>query len=423
MSLKSKDSQKKKEKKGLPRRAIQLKLRFSLKKYMSFTLLDMYNEHAVIKVIGIGGGGGNAVNHMVGSAVEGVEFICANTDAQALRKASTDIVIQLGVELTKGLGAGTNPEVGKMAAEENKMRIKEALQGADMVFLTAGMGGGTGTGAIPIIAGIAKEMGILTVAVVTKPFAFEGKKKQLSAEQGIAELEKIVDSLIVIPNQKLLPVLGKDVSLVNAFKAANDVLLDAVQGITDLIVHPGMINVDFADVKTVMSNMGAAIMGSGSASGEYRAREAAEIAISCPLLEDINLQGARGILVNISAADMGIAEFDEVGNIVHEFASDDATIKIGMSINPELGDEIKVTVVATGMGLQVKIAKYDTKASFSSLTTVPPINKTTTAKEAFEHQKKPEVRVTRETRFGEQKKQDGDMDYLDIPSFLRRQAD
>ncbi len=318
---------------------------------MKYELMDMSNEHAVIKVIGVGGGGGNAVSHMVGSLVEGVEFICANTDAQALRKLNIDTIIQLGVELTKGLGAGTNPEVGRMAADENKERIREVLQGADMVFLTAGMGGGTGTGAIPVIAEIARGMGILTVAVVTKPFAFEGKKKLATAEQGIAELEKFVDSLITIPNQKLLPVLGNDVSLVNAFKAANDVLLDAVQGITELIVHPGMINVDFADVRTVMSGMGAAIMGTGSAKGEYRAREAAEKAIACPLLEDINLQGARGILVNISAADMGIAEFDEVGNIVHEFASEDAVIKIGMSINPELGDEIKVTVVATGMGL------------------------------------------------------------------------
>ena len=317
---------------------------------MKYELVDTYSETAVIKVIGVGGGGGNAVNHMVGCHIEGVEFICANTDAQALRKLTVDTIIQLGVELTKGLGAGTNPEIGKHAAEENKERIKEVLQGADMVFLTAGMGGGTGTGAIPVIAQIAREMGILTVAVVTKPFLFEGKKKQAVAEQGILELEKYVDSLITIPNQKLLPVLGNNVSLMNAFKAANDVLLDAVQGITELIVHPGMINVDFADVRTVMSGMGAAIMGMGSASGEHRAREAAEKAIACPLLEDINLQGARGILVNISAADMGVAEFNEVGNIVHEFASEDAIIKIGMAIDSTLGDEIKVTVVATGMG-------------------------------------------------------------------------
>lgn len=388
---------------------------------MKYELMDMSNEHAVIKVIGVGGGGGNAVSHMVGSLVEGVEFICANTDAQALRKLNIDTIIQLGVELTKGLGAGTNPEVGRMAADENKERIREVLEGADMVFLTAGMGGGTGTGAIPVIAEIARSMGILTVAVVTKPFAFEGKKKLATAEQGIAELEKFVDSLIIIPNQKLLPVLGNDVSLVNAFKAANDVLLDAVQGITELIVHPGMINVDFADVRTVMSGMGAAIMGTGSAKGEYRAREAAEKAIACPLLEDINLQGARGILVNISAADMGIAEFDEVGNIVHEFASEDAVIKIGMSINPELGDDIKVTVVATGMGLPSRVVKLAPKA------TAGYVNQNVAGEVSYEGLDKPTVMRNktegRETRFGAQPKKDMDLDYLDIPAFLRRQAD
>jgi cell division protein FtsZ len=390
---------------------------------MKYELMDMSNEHAVIKVIGVGGGGGNAVSHMVGNLVEGVEFICANTDAQALRKLNIDTIIQLGVELTKGLGAGTNPEIGKMAADENKERIREVLQGADMVFLTAGMGGGTGTGAIPVIAEIARGMGILTVAVVTKPFSFEGKKKLATAEQGIAELEKYVDSLIIIPNQKLLPVLGSDVSLVNAFKAANDVLLDAVQGITELIVHPGMINVDFADVRTVMSGMGAAIMGTGSAKGEYRAREAAEKAIACPLLEDINLQGARGILVNISAADMGIAEFDEVGNIVHEFASEDAVIKIGMSINPDLGDDIKVTVVATGMGLPARVVKLAPKASvvgFMSQSAPIEANYEGLDKPTVMRQNKTEGR---ETRFGAQPKKDVDLDYLDIPAFLRRQAD
>ncbi|WP_333873761.1 cell division protein FtsZ [Methylobacter sp.] len=389
---------------------------------MKYELMDMSNEHAVIKVIGVGGGGGNAVSHMVGSLVEGVEFICANTDAQALRKLNIDTIIQLGVELTKGLGAGTNPEVGRMAADENKERIREVLQGADMVFLTAGMGGGTGTGAIPVIAEIARSMGILTVAVVTKPFSFEGKKKLATAELGIAELERFVDSLIIIPNQKLLPVLGNDVSLVNAFKAANDVLLDAVQGITELIVHPGMINVDFADVRTVMSGMGAAIMGTGAAKGEYRAREAAEKAIACPLLEDINLQGARGILVNISASDMGIAEFDEVGNIVHEFASEDAVIKIGMSINPELGDEIKVTVVATGMGLPSRVVKLAPKA------TAGYVNQNVAGEVNYEGLDKPTVMRQnktegRETRFGAQPKKDIDLNYLDIPAFLRRQAD
>lgn len=386
---------------------------------MKYELVDMYSETAVIKVIGVGGGGGNAVNHMVGNHIEGVEFICANTDAQALRKLNVGTIIQLGVELTKGLGAGTNPEIGKHAAQENKERIKEVLQGADMVFLTAGMGGGTGTGAIPVIAEIAREMGILTVAVVTKPFLFEGKKKQLVAEQGIIELEKYVDSLITIPNQKLLPVLGNNVSLMNAFKAANDVLLDAVQGITELIVHPGMINVDFADVRTVMSGMGAAIMGTGSASGEHRAREAAEKAIACPLLEDINLQGARGILVNISAADMGIAEFNEVGNIVHEFASEDAIIKIGTAIDPSLDDEIKVTVVATGMGLPPVVVKAPVKLMQKPGTTTTnydELDKPTVMRQGGKHE-------NREVRFGAQPKKEVDLDYLDIPAFLRRQAD
>lgn len=384
---------------------------------MKYELVDTYSETAVIKVIGVGGGGGNAVNHMISRNIDGVEFICANTDAQALRKLNVGTIIQLGVELTKGLGAGTNPEIGKMAAEENRERIKEVLQGADMVFLTAGMGGGTGTGAIPVIASIAKEMGILTVAVVTKPFLFEGKKKQGVAERGIVELERYVDSLITIPNQKLLPVLGNHVSLVAAFEAANNVLLDAVQGITELIVHPGMINVDFADVRTVMSGMGAAIMGTGSASGENRAREAAEKAIACPLLEDINLQGARGILVNISASNMGIAEFNEVGNIVHEFASEDAIIKIGTAIDPNLDDEIKVTVVATGMGLPPVPVKA----------TVKTMQANNTGALNYDEFDKPTVsrQNRQENRDGRTLSQQptGDLGYLDIPAFLRRQAD
>ena len=384
---------------------------------MKYELVDTYSETAVIKVIGVGGGGGNAVNHMVNNNIEGVEFICANTDAQALRKLNVDTVIQLGVELTKGLGAGTNPDIGRQAAEENKERIKEVLDGSDMVFLTAGMGGGTGTGAIPVIASIAREMGILTVAVVTKPFLFEGKKKQNVAERGISELEKFVDSLIIIPNQKLLPVLGNNVSLVDAFKAANDVLLDAVQGITQLIVHPGMINVDFADVRTVMSSMGAAIMGTGAASGENRAREAAEKAIACPLLEDINLQGARGILVNISATNMSMAEFSEVGNIVHEFASEDAIIKIGTTIDPDLDDEIKVTVVATGMGLPP--VQQQTKAPvrpIPSAVNYDELDKPITTR--GERQNRREARVANASAAPMD-----DLSYLDIPAFLRRQAD
>ena len=384
---------------------------------MKYELMDMCSDDAVIKVIGVGGGGGNAVDHMIEGHIDGVQFICANTDAQALRRLNVDTKVQLGVELTKGLGAGTKPEVGKLAAEENKDHIKEVLEGADMIFLTAGMGGGTGTGAISVIAEIARGLGILTVAVVTKPFDFEGKKKKAVAEAGIAELEKHVDSLIIIPNQKLLPVLGSNLSLVNAFKAANDVLLDAVQGITELITHPGLINVDFADVKTVMSNMGTAIMGSGSASGEHRAREAAEKAIACPLLEDINLQGANGILVNITATDMDLTEFDEIGSIMHSFASEDADMKIGTAINPDMGDEIRVTVVATGMGEKAVVnspVKLVQKAAAGDIN-YDVLDKPTVLRQT---EQKP-----RETRFGAQPKNDMDLDYLDVPAFLRRQAD
>jgi len=347
-----------------------------------------------------------------------VQFVCANTDAQALRRLNVETKVQLGIELTKGLGAGTKPEVGKLAAEENKDHIKEVIDGADMVFLTAGMGGGTGTGAISVIAEVAKEMGVLTVAVVTKPFDFEGQKKKLVAEEGICELEKYVDSLIIIPNQKLLPVLGGNLSVTNAFKAANDVLLDAVQGITELITHPGLINVDFADVKTVMANMGAAIMGSGAATGEHRAREAAEKAIACPLLEDINLQGAKGILVNVTAADMGLTEFDEIGSIMQAFASEDADMKIGMATNPDMGDEIKVTVVATGMGC--KKSAVNTPVKLVQKAAAGDVNYDVLDKPTVIRQSKQEPR---ETRFGAQPKGDVDLDYLDVPAFLRRQAD
>ncbi len=384
---------------------------------MKYEIVDMCSDDAIIKVIGVGGGGGNAVDHMVSSHIDGVQFICANTDAQALRRLNVDTRVQLGVELTKGLGAGTRPEVGKQAAEENRDHIKEVIEGADMVFLTAGMGGGTGTGAISIIAEVAKELGVLTVAVVTKPFDFEGKKKKMVAEAGIAELEKHVDSLIIIPNQKLLPVLGSNLSLVNAFKAANDVLLDAVQGITELITSPGLINVDFADVKTVMSNMGAAIMGSGTASGDNRAREAAEKAIACPLLEDIDLQGAHGILVNITATDMDLTEFDEIGSIMHAFASEEADMKIGTAINPDMGDEIKVTVVATGMG---KSAAVNSPIKLIQKAATGDINYDALDKPTIIRHKKSEQR---ETRFGAQPKPDMNLDYLDVPAFLRRQAD
>ncbi len=385
---------------------------------MKYELVDMCSENAIIKVIGVGGGGGNAVDYMVESGIEGVEFICANTDSQALRKLGVETKVQLGVELTKGLGAGTKPEVGKQAAEENRDRIREEIEGADMLFLTAGMGGGTGTGAISVIAEVAKEMGILTVAVVTKPFEFEGKKKKVVAETGIRELERFVDSLIVIPNQKLLPVLGNNLSLSNAFNTANDVLLDAVQGITELITSPGLINVDFADVKTVMGNMGAAIMGTGVASGDNRAREAAEKAIACPLLEDISLQGAKGILVNICADNIDLTEFDEIGNIMHAFASEEADMKIGTAINPDLGDAIKVTVVATGMGESSQAVNSPVK--LVQKVTNGEVNYDVLDKPTVNRQKKTE---NRETRFGAQPKNDIDLDYLDVPAFLRRQAD
>jgi len=386
---------------------------------MKYELMDN-SGNAVIKVIGVGGGGGNAVNHMVNIGIDGVQFICANTDAQALKQMHVDSIVQLGVELTKGLGAGTRPEVGRAAAEETRERIRDVMEGADMVFLTAGMGGGTGTGAIAVFAEIAKELGILTVAVVSKPFDFEGTKKKAVAESGLRDLEKLVDSLIIIPNQKLLPTLGNNRSLVDSFRVANDVLLDAVQGITELITHPGLMNVDFADVRTVMSNMGSAIMGTGVATGENRARLAAEKAIACPLLEDINLQGARGILVNVTSnGDLGLNEFDEIGSIMHAFASDDADIKIGMAVNPHMGTELKVTVVATGMGEK---AKANAPIKLVQKVAAGEVNYDQLDKPTIVRQQKQEA-VTRESRFGAQPRNETDLDYLDVPAFLRRQAD
>ncbi|MBL6905155.1 MAG: cell division protein FtsZ, partial [Pseudomonadales bacterium] len=300
-----------------------------------FELVENVAQSAEIKVVGVGGGGGNAVHHMINNQVEGVEFICANTDAQALNNLKAKTILQMGSNITKGLGAGANPEIGRQAALEDRDEIAEILSGADMVFITAGMGGGTGTGAAPIVAEVAREMGILTVAIVTRPFPFEGKKRSKVAEEGIRLLTEQVDSLITIPNEKLLDVLGKEASLLDAFKAANDVLLGAVKGIADLIMNPGMINVDFADVKTVMSEMGMAMMGTGAAVGADRAREAAEAAIRSPLLEDVNLQGARGILVNITAGEnLSLGEFSEVGDTIEEFASDDATVVVGTVIDP-----------------------------------------------------------------------------------------
>ncbi len=315
-----------------------------------FELVEKMAPNAVIKVVGVGGGGGNAVAHMVNAGVEGVEFITANTDAQAIKQCGAKLQLQLGGNVTKGLGAGANPEVGRQAALEDRERIVDALEGADMVFITAGMGGGTGTGAAPVVAQLAKEMGILTVAVVTKPFPFEGRRRMQVALKGIEELSQHCDSLITIPNEKLITVLGRNATMIQAFRAANDVLLGAVQGIADLIVRPGLINVDFADVRTVMSEMGLAMMGSGSARGDDRAQAAAEAAIQNPLLDDVNLSGANGILVNITAGpDFTMAEFDEVGRTVEQFAAEDATVVIGTVLDPDMQDEVRVTVVATGL--------------------------------------------------------------------------
>ena len=315
-----------------------------------FELLDTVDQQAVIKVVGVGGGGGNAVNYMQQSNIEGVEFINANTDVQALQSSDCNTILQLGTNLTKGLGAGADPDVGRQAAIEDRERIAEALAGSDMVFITAGMGGGTGTGAAPVIAEIARDLGALTVAVVTRPFHFEGARRDKLAQQGLKLLKESVDSLITIPNEKLLEVMGKEASLQDAFATANDVLRNAVQGISELITSPGLINVDFADVKTVMSEMGQAMMGAASATGANRAAEAAHNALSSPLLEDTNIRGAKGILVNVTAGpDLSIGEFGAVGGMIRDMASDDATVVIGTSIDSNMKDELRVTMVATGI--------------------------------------------------------------------------
>lgn len=398
-----------------------------------FETIAQYNN-ANIKVFGIGGGGGNAIQYMVEQEIDGVEFICANTDAQALCNSSAKTHIQLGEELTKGLGAGANPHIGRAAAEEDRDRIREALIGADMVFITAGMGGGTGTGAAPVVAEIAKELNILTVAVVTKPFSFEGKQRALAAEDGIRRLAEHVDSLITIPNNKLLSVLGKNISLLNAFKAANNVLLGAVKGIADLITRPGLINVDFADVRTVMSEMGMAMMGTGSASGEQRARQAAEAAIASPLLEDVNFAGAKGILVNITAGlDMSIGEFEEVGDVVKEFISDDATVVVGTVIDPNLTGEMRVTVIVTGLGDTDRSARgQQTQVNISARNRIA---EATRSDGSFDYQQFERPAVLRKqatpgsatiapaSAKTAATDSNTDVDYLDIPAFLRRKEE
>jgi len=408
-----------------------------------FELVDSINDSPIIKLIGVGGGGSNAVQHMVSSGIDGVDFICANTDAQALKSMDSQTILHIGQSITKGLGAGANPEIGRQAAMEDRDRIQDLIEGTDMLFITAGMGGGTGTGAIPVVAQIAREMGVLTVAVVTKPFPFEGSKRMRTAEAGIEELRGQVDSLITIPNEKLLSVLGKNISLLDAFRAANDVLRGAVQGIAELITNPGLINVDFADVRTVMSEMGLAMMGSGVGRGDERATEAAEMAISSPLLEDIDLAGARGILVNITAGlDMAIGEFEEVGNVVRSFAADDATVVVGTAIDESLEGELRVTVVATGLGQQQQAAQLRSVQQPRSVVNGTPtyaapgnggnggLNQGRQVRgntpSPYDNYEKPTV--VRKTAHGAAQgtgpaPTGHDVEYLDIPAFLRRQAD
>jgi cell division protein FtsZ len=375
-----------------------------------FELMDSVAQEAVIKVIGVGGGGGNAVQHMVTSGISGVDFICANTDAQALGKVTDAKSLQIGCNITKGLGAGATPDVGQQAALEDRELIQEAIEQCDMLFITAGMGGGTGTGAAPVVAQLAREMGILVVGVVTKPFAFEGSTRMKIAMQGIKEMSAHVDSLITIPNDKLLDVYGRDFDLMNAFKGANDVLYGAVQGITELITNPGVINVDFADVRTVMSQMGMGMMGSGRSSGDNRATEAAQAAVASPLLEDVNLSGAKGILVNVTGANMTLGEFQDIGDVISSFSSDDATVVMGTAIDEMLDDQIRVTVVATGLGhpytqqaapQKPKVVKTNGELNIEELDK-PTVMRRQERKDVIDHY---------------------DEELLDIPAFLRRQAD
>jgi cell division protein FtsZ len=412
-----------------------------------FELMDAYSQSAVIKVIGVGGGGGNAVSHMVSAGIEGVDFICVNTDAQALKASKIKTSLQIGCNITKGLGAGADPEIGRQAAVEDRDRIIELIEGCDMLFITAGMGGGTGTGAAPVVAQIARELGILTVAVVTKPFQMEGNKRSMVAEHGIAELTKNVDSLNPIPNQKLLTVLGPATTLLDAFREANQVLQGAVQGIAELITRPGLINVDFADVRTVMSETGMAMMGTGVASGESRARQAAQAAVSSPLLEDINLAGAHGILVNVTAGlDLSIGEFEEIGNIVKEYASEDATVVVGTVIDPEMTNQIRVTVVATGLGSAAAAALHAGRAELprnAASRTALPSREDPSGREAagsrgegagsraprtprapVDYSNLDRPTIVRQRAVGDGIRAEPEPEeLLDIPAFLRRQAD
>ena len=379
---------------------------------MPFELVDNPTRSAVIKVIGVGGGGGNAVKHMITSGVQGVDFIAANTDSQALGTLQGPTTLQLGAEITKGLGAGTSPDVGRQSAIEDRDRIHDVLAGADMVFITAGMGGGTGTGAAPVVAEVAKELGALAVAVVTKPFEFENRTKV--AEQGIVELTQHVDSVIAISNDRLPSVFDDDATMDQAFAAVDDVLLGAVRGISDIIIRPGRINVDFADVRTVMSERGMAIMGTGQASGDSRARDAIDEAIHSPLLEDVDLRGARGVVVNITTSpSVGIREFQEIGNSVRDLASKGATVVIGTVNDDTLGEEMRITVVATGLG-NTKSESADTSTSVRNpvgMTNYRDLDRPTVMRNNATTEEAPTRTVP------------SDPDYLDIPAFLRRQAD
>ena len=384
-----------------------------------FELVETAGQQAVIKVIGVGGGGGNAIDHMLKSKLEGVDFISANTDAQTLARSRAPMLLQLGESLTKGLGAGADPAKGRQAALDDQERIVEAISGADMVFITAGMGGGTGTGAAPVIAKLARDRGILTVAVVTRPFPFEGLQRHRLADQGIAELHQQVDSVITIPNEKVLAVMGHDATMIAAFSKANDVLFNAVQGISELITRPGMINVDFADVRTVMAEMGMAMMGSATASGENRAAEATKMAISSPLLEDVDLNGAKGLLVNITAdPNMTIGEFEVVGNAVHGFAAEDATVVIGTALDAEMGDEFRVTMVATGLAGSPSSQEREVEPAVKPVQPALPRGYNRAGRVAAVPSSHPAV-----NRAGAARAHPLDMDQLDIPPFLRRQAD
>ncbi|MHB1214001.1 MAG: cell division protein FtsZ [Thiobacillus sp.] len=380
-----------------------------------FELMDVDTQDAVIKVIGVGGCGGNAVDHMISSGLTGVEFIAINTDAQALKRNQAKLQLQLGNGVTKGLGAGANPDIGREAALEDRERIAELIDGADMLFITAGMGGGTGTGAAPVVAEVAKELGILTVAVVTKPFMFEGKRVR-AANAGIEQLARHVDSLIIIPNEKLMQVLGDDISMLDAFKAANEVLHGAVGGIAEVINCPGLVNVDFADVRTVMSEMGMAMMGSAQASGENRARVAAEQAVASPLLEDINLAGARGVLVNITASStVKMREIHEVMNTIKEFTAEEATVIVGQVLDDSMEDALRVTMVATGLGSPA--ARLQQTKPMQIIRTG-----TDDAPMMVSGDEVPNVMTSRRSRTI-QAMSDSGIDTLDIPAFLRRQAD